>query len=53
MIVFVNIFLWGTVVACSSAAHDFRGLLAARFFLGIFEATVGELTDRVMTHSIH
>ena len=39
---FVNVFLWGVVVACSSAATNFGGLLASRFFLGIFEATVGE-----------
>ncbi|KAI0700213.1 major facilitator superfamily domain-containing protein [Cytidiella melzeri] len=37
---FINVFMWGTVVACSSAAHNFIGLLTARFFLGIFEATV-------------
>ncbi|KAK0451226.1 MFS general substrate transporter [Desarmillaria tabescens] len=37
---FVNVFLWGAAVACTAAAHDFKGLLAGRFFLGIFEATV-------------
>ncbi|KAI0825979.1 major facilitator superfamily domain-containing protein [Irpex lacteus] len=37
---FVNVFMWGAVVACSAAAHDFKGLITARFFLGIFEATV-------------
>ncbi|KAG7440975.1 uncharacterized protein BT62DRAFT_1012191 [Guyanagaster necrorhizus] len=37
---FVNVFMWGAVVACTAAAHDFKGLLAGRFFLGIFEATV-------------
>ncbi|KAI0340252.1 MFS general substrate transporter [Trametopsis cervina] len=37
---FVNVFMWGVVVACSAAAHDFKGLITARFFLGIFEATV-------------
>lgn len=41
--VFVNVFLWGIVVACTSAATDFSGLIASRFFLGIFEATVGKL----------
>lgn len=25
-----------------AAAKDFKGLITARFFLGIFEATVGE-----------
>ncbi|KAH8102676.1 MFS general substrate transporter [Cristinia sonorae] len=37
---FVNVFLWGLVVATMAAAKDFKGLLTARFFLGIFEATV-------------
>ncbi|KAK7680293.1 hypothetical protein QCA50_016533 [Cerrena zonata] len=37
---FVNVFLWGVVVACFSAATNFGGLLASRFLLGIFEATV-------------
>ncbi|THH31740.1 hypothetical protein EUX98_g2458 [Antrodiella citrinella] len=37
---FFNVFLWGVVVACMSAATDFKGLITARFFLGIFEATV-------------
>lgn len=36
----VHVFMWGVVVASTSAAKDFRGLMAARFFLGIFEATV-------------
>ncbi|KAG8789541.1 hypothetical protein FRC12_013390 [Ceratobasidium sp. 428] len=37
---FVNVFAWGIVVSCTAAAHNFSGLLATRFFLGIFEATV-------------
>ncbi|KAG7097868.1 hypothetical protein E1B28_005180 [Marasmius oreades] len=37
---FVHVFLWGSVVACSAAAHEFKGLMAARFFLGLFEASV-------------
>ncbi|TCD62052.1 hypothetical protein EIP91_007528 [Steccherinum ochraceum] len=37
---FVNVFLWGVVVACMASATNFRGLITARFFLGIFEATV-------------
>ncbi|KAL0061392.1 hypothetical protein AAF712_011793 [Marasmius tenuissimus] len=37
---FVNVFMWGVVVACTAAAHDFKGLLTARFFLGLFEASV-------------
>ncbi|KAG9120726.1 hypothetical protein FRC07_003662 [Ceratobasidium sp. 392] len=37
---FVNVFAWGVVVACTAAARNFSGLLTTRFFLGIFEATV-------------
>ncbi|CAE6444321.1 unnamed protein product [Rhizoctonia solani] len=37
---FCNVFMWGVVVASTAAAHNFSGLLATRFFLGIFEATV-------------
>ncbi|CAE6519835.1 unnamed protein product [Rhizoctonia solani] len=37
---FCNVFMWGVVVASMAAAHNFSGLLATRFFLGIFEATV-------------
>ncbi|QRV93342.1 major facilitator superfamily transporter [Ceratobasidium sp. AG-Ba] len=37
---FANVLSWGIVVTCTAAAHNFRGLLATRFFLGIFEATV-------------
>jgi hypothetical protein len=33
--------MWGVVVASTAAAHDFKGLITARFFLGLFEATVG------------
>lgn len=39
--VFVNVFMWGVVVSCTAAAHNFNGLITTRFFLGIFEATVG------------
>ncbi|CAE6422410.1 unnamed protein product [Rhizoctonia solani] len=37
---FFNVFMWGVVVSCTAAAHNFSGLIATRFFLGIFEATV-------------
>ncbi|QRW07496.1 major facilitator superfamily transporter [Ceratobasidium sp. AG-Ba] len=37
---FANVLSWGIVVTCTAAAHNFRGLLATRFFLGLFEATV-------------
>jgi hypothetical protein len=33
---------WGTVLCFMAVAHDFRGLMATRFFLGAFEASVGE-----------
>lgn len=29
---------WGTAQACMAAAHSYGGLIAARFFLGLFEA---------------
>ncbi|KAF8869064.1 major facilitator superfamily domain-containing protein [Infundibulicybe gibba] len=35
---FFNVLMWGIVVACTSAATNFKGLLAGRFFLGIFGA---------------
>ncbi|PLB45224.1 MFS general substrate transporter [Aspergillus steynii IBT 23096] len=35
-----NILCWGIVLSCHAAAFDYSGLLAARFFLGFFEATV-------------
>ncbi|KAL1659379.1 major facilitator superfamily domain-containing protein [Schizophyllum commune] len=37
---FVHVFMWGVCVASTAAAHNFAGLITARFFLGIFEATV-------------
>jgi len=36
----VNVVLWGIATACIAAAHDYRSLLAARIFLGIFEAPI-------------
>ncbi|OTB00631.1 hypothetical protein M426DRAFT_15316 [Hypoxylon sp. CI-4A] len=35
------VFLWGVSLACMAAAHSFGGLLATRFFLGVFEASIG------------
>ncbi|KAJ7287840.1 major facilitator superfamily domain-containing protein [Mycena rebaudengoi] len=35
-----HVFMWGVCVAAMSAATNFKGLIAARFFLGLFEATV-------------
>lgn len=42
--VFVHVLLWGVVVASTAGAHNFKGLITARFFLGLFEATVGPYT---------
>lgn len=39
--VFTHVVMWGVIVSCTAAAKDFKGLLATRFFLGIFEASVG------------
>ncbi|KAK5079276.1 hypothetical protein LTR64_002301 [Lithohypha guttulata] len=35
-----NVVLWGIATACTAAAHNYRSLLAARIFLGIFEAAI-------------
>ncbi|KAJ7282799.1 MFS general substrate transporter [Mycena rebaudengoi] len=35
-----NVLAWGITLSCMTAAHNFSTLLAARFFLGLFEATV-------------
>lgn len=32
--------LWGIATACTAAAHNYHSLLAARIFLGIFEAAI-------------
>jgi hypothetical protein len=32
---------WGVTLSCMTAANNFKGLLATRFFLGAFEASVG------------
>ncbi|KAE8150481.1 major facilitator superfamily domain-containing protein [Aspergillus avenaceus] len=37
----INVIFWGTAAAASAGAHDYRSLLVARIFLGIFEATIG------------
>jgi uncharacterized membrane protein len=34
------VLFWGATLSCMAAAHNFGGLLAARFFLGIFEASI-------------
>ncbi|KAJ7782319.1 MFS general substrate transporter [Mycena maculata] len=35
-----NVLLWGITLSCMTTAKKFSTLLASRFFLGIFEATV-------------
>ncbi|KAI0844059.1 MFS general substrate transporter [Daldinia vernicosa] len=34
------VLLWGISLTCMASAHSFGGLLATRFFLGVFEASV-------------
>lgn len=34
------IIVWGTILACFAAVHNFPGAVAIRFFLGMFEAAV-------------
>lgn len=36
----VMVLCWGITLSCMSAANNFGGLLAARFFLGAFEASI-------------
>ncbi|KAI4170907.1 MAG: hypothetical protein LQ343_004671 [Gyalolechia ehrenbergii] len=35
-----NVVLWGIATACTAAAHNYASLMAARIFLGIFEAAI-------------
>ena len=35
-----NVILWGIATACTAATHNYHTLLAARIFLGIFEAAI-------------
>ncbi|TKA72236.1 hypothetical protein B0A49_05984 [Cryomyces minteri] len=35
-----NIIMWGLVLSCFAAVNSFRGAVAVRFFLGVFEAAV-------------
>jgi hypothetical protein len=37
----VMVVCWGIVLTFMSLAKDFKGLLATRFFLGAFEASIG------------
>ncbi|KAI1401843.1 putative MFS transporter [Hypoxylon fuscum] len=36
----INVFLWGAVICCSAASHNFGSLMAVRFLLGVFESCV-------------
>jgi hypothetical protein len=38
---------WGIVLTCMSQAKNFKGLMAARFFLGGFEAAIGRCPERM------
>jgi ACS family allantoate permease-like MFS transporter len=40
---------WGVVLTCHAAAHDFPGLATARFFLGMFEASIQPVTMVIFT----
>ena len=44
-----KIVVWGAVLICHAAAHDFPGLAAARFFLGVFEASIQPVTMVIFT----
>ncbi|KAE8162625.1 major facilitator superfamily domain-containing protein [Aspergillus tamarii] len=35
-----TLFLWGAVLACHAATHNFAGLMVTRFFLGLTEAAI-------------
>jgi MFS family permease len=38
--VLFNMASWSIVTMCTAAAHNFAGLVTARFMLGVFEATI-------------
>ena len=37
----VNVFLWGVFVCCTSAAHNYAGIMVLRVLLGVAEAVIG------------
>lgn len=39
-----QVILWGIALTCHAAGHNFAGLAAARFFLGVFEACIQPVT---------
>ncbi|KAH6664501.1 MFS allantoate transporter-like protein [Halenospora varia] len=36
----INVVLWGVAVSCMAATTNFKGAVAVRFFMGVFEAAV-------------
>lgn len=36
-----NVFCWGVILCCSSAAENYPGMLALRILLGLMEAVIG------------
>ena len=40
----IMVLCWGAVLCCMAAASNFAGLMATRFLLGSFEASVGKAT---------
>ena len=38
----VNVFCWGIILCCSSAAKNFTGMLVLRILLGLMEAVIGK-----------
>jgi ACS family allantoate permease-like MFS transporter len=44
-----KVVIWGVVLTCHAAAHDFPGLATARFFLGVFEASIQPVTMVIFT----
>lgn len=45
----VMVLCWGIVLSFMALAKNFKGLMATRFFLGAFEAAVGEFSGHFMT----
>lgn len=41
----VMVLCWGSVLSFMALANNFKGFMATRFFLGVFEAAVGEFAD--------
>jgi MFS transporter, ACS family, allantoate permease len=44
-----NIFLWGTMVMLCAVTKNFAGLMALRFFMGLFEASTAPCWVAVMS----